>query len=209
MIWPFRRRPQDVPARWLVVDVESSGLDPRRDRLLAIAGLALRPDGRHLVADPGDSFEVVLRQPGTAADKANILVHGIGVGAQREGVDPATALAAFAGWSAGAPLVGFHAAFDRQLIERACGAAGQPRPGGGWLDLADLAPVLVPQSRAKALDEWLDAFGIAVARRHEAAADVLATAELFQKLWPLARAQGADGSFAALQRLAVARRWVG
>ena len=37
-----------------------------------------------------DSFEVVLRQPHDthAPDKANILLHGIGVGAQRDGVEP-------------------------------------------------------------------------------------------------------------------------
>jgi DNA polymerase-3 subunit epsilon len=37
-----------------------------------------------------------------APDKANILLHGIGVGAQRAGMPPAEALAAFARYAHGA-----------------------------------------------------------------------------------------------------------
>jgi len=58
------RRPARGPAagRWVVLDVESSGLDPRCDRLLAIAAVALQVGGPRAVVDLGDSFEVVLQQ---------------------------------------------------------------------------------------------------------------------------------------------------
>lgn len=207
--WPawFGRRGGDA-SRWLVLDVESSGLDPTRDRLLAIAAVAVQADGARLVVRPGDSFEVVLRQPDVAPDKANILVHGIGVAAQRAGVEPAAALQAFLEFAGDAPLVAFHAAFDRALIERALRAVLGRKLPNAWLDLADLAPVLRPDLKAKALDEWLAAYGLTVAVRHQAAADTLATAELFQKLWPLARAQGADARFASVAKIAAARRWM-
>ena len=81
-------------ARWVLLDVESSGLDPTRDRLLAIAAIALTRQGGAPRLVFGDSFEVLLRQPEASVDKANILVHGIGVGAQRGGAEPAQALAA-------------------------------------------------------------------------------------------------------------------
>ena len=207
--WPawFGRRGGDA-SRWLVLDVESSGLDPTRDRLLAIAAVAVQADGARLVVRPGDSFEVVLRQPDVAPDKANILVHGIGVAAQRAVVEPAAALQAFLEFAGDAPLVAFHAAFDRALIERALRAVLGRKLPNAWLDLADLAPVLRPDLKAKALDEWLAAYGLTVAVRHQAAADTLATAELFQKLWPLARAQGADARFASVAKIAAARRWM-
>jgi DNA polymerase-3 subunit epsilon len=194
------------PARWLVVDVEASGLDPARDRLLAIAAVALHRDGPRLALRPADSFEVVLAQPERPADKANILLHGIGIGAQRAGVEPAAALANFAAYVGDAPLIAFHAAFDRRLLERALHAHGS-RLRVRWLDLADLAPVLQPGVPATALDDWLALHGIEVAERHRAAADAWATAELLQKLWPLARRQRADG-FHGLQRLAEARHWL-
>ncbi len=202
----FRRTPE--PARWLVLDVESSGLDPARDRLLAIAAVAVRREGPRLLVDLDDSFEIVLRQAETAPDKANILIHGIGVATQRAGVPPAQALAAFATFAGAAPLIGFHSAFDRVLIDRATRAVLGQRLRNAWLDLADLAPVLCPGARARALDDWLAAFSITCLARHHAAADALATAELLQRLWTLAVAQGAGASFAALARLAAARRWL-
>lgn len=199
-------------SRWLVLDVESSGLDPHRDRLLSVAAVAVRPDGKKLRLSPGDSFEVVLRQPAPqgAADKANILVHGIGVGAQQLGMPAAEALAAWARFAGASPLIGYHAAFDRVLIERAQRKAGLPLGHHAWLDLADLAPVLFAQVHAHALDEWLAHFGIGCLLRHQAAADALATAELLQRLWPRAQAQAGGGAgFRALARLAAQRRWLG
>ena len=79
--WPWwKHSPGGDPGRWLVVDVETSGLDAARDRLLAIAAIAVRvdwPSGR-LAIVLGDSFEVVLRQEAPST-RENILLHGIGV----------------------------------------------------------------------------------------------------------------------------------
>ena len=198
------------PARWVVLDVESSGLDPHHDRLLAIAALAVHVDNDRPCLRPADSFEVLLRQPAetSAPDKANILVHGIGVGAQRQGLDPVQALSAFEAFIADDPLVAFHAPFDRVLIVRHLRALCGRRLHNRWLDLADLAPAVCPDQRAHALDEWLAHFGITVAVRHQAAADTWATAELLQRLWPLARAQGCAADFASIARMAASRRWL-
>lgn len=206
--WPRWTRRGDTPGRWIVLDVESSGLDPHSDRLLAIAALAVDATGERPRLRPGDSFEVVLRQDVHPADKANILVHGIGVEAQRDGVEPAAALGAFESYVAGSPLLGFHAGFDRVLIERHLRATLGRRLRNPWLDLADLAPVLCPGVRAQALDDWLGHFGITVAVRHQAASDTWATAELLQRLWPLAQRQGSGTDFGSLSRLAASRRWL-
>lgn len=201
--------------RWVVLDIESSGLDPRRDRLLSIAAVAVCFDGTRLEIRLADSFETVLRQPSERsdaepADKANILVHGIGVGAQRAGVEPQEALSHFARYAGESPLVGYHAAFDRALLERAERAHGLAPTRRAWLDLADLAPVLRQGVGGKSLDDWLAAYGIRCLARHRAAADALATAELLLCLWPLARRSAGERiDFAALQRLAAARRWLG
>lgn len=196
-------------ARWVVLDVESSGLNARTDRLLAIAAIAVRFEGMRLHIVPGDSFEVVLRHDAALADKPNILLHGIGVAAQRAGVEPRSALLAFERFIGHAPLIAFHAAFDQVLVLRACDAALGRRPPNPWLDLEPLAAVLHPRLRLRSLDEWLAQLQIHCAQRHQAAADTLATAELLQKLWPAAlRELGADASFAATRRLAARRRWL-
>ncbi len=197
-------------SRWVVLDVESSGLDPHRDRLLAIAAIAVRVSADRPLVSLGDSFEVVLGQPGPTAapDKANILLHGIGVGAQGAGMAPAPALRAFADFVGASPLIAFHAAFDRALIERACRTAhGRVLPNP-WLDLEPLAAVLHPTVKARSLDEWMAKFGIECAVRHQAAADTLATAELLLKLWPALLVQLPRPRFSAVRSLAAQRRWL-
>lgn len=209
--WPgCRRDGLGQSPRWVVLDVESSGLDPRHDRLLAIAAIALHTDADKPGIVVADSFEVVIRQPDTSAapDRQNILLHGIGVGAQSSGVDRALALQGFSSFVGQSGLVAFHAAFDRTLIERAFRAEGLPVPRNPWMDLEPLAGVLRPDIRARSLDEWMEALGVNCAVRHQAAADTLATAELLLKLWPALRVQCPRPSFAAAQALAEQRRWL-
>jgi DNA polymerase-3 subunit epsilon len=188
--------------RWVVVDVETAGLDPARDALLAIGGVAVR-DGR---IDVDDSLELVVR-PEATSTRDNILVHGIGEGAQRDGTDPAHACAAFLEWAGDAPRVAFHAAFDRTALDRAARAYAGGPPKVEWIDLAALAPVLNPAVRATALDDWLAHFAIPVELRHHASADAFATAMLFLKL--LAQVPTGERDLRSLRTLERARRWIG
>jgi DNA polymerase III subunit epsilon len=207
--WWDAARPAPPPqgeVRWVMVDVETSGLDAHSDRLLAIAAVALRVDtDRRLEIVLADSFEVVLQQE-TVSDRDNILLHGIGQQRQRDGVVPERALSAFAQFVGEAPLLAFHSAFDRTLIDR-CGQRylGQ-RLRNPWLDVADLCAVTHETVRARSLDDWMAHFGIRCAARHQASADALATAELMLRLWPRLVPEG--GRWSDLVRLAARRRWL-
>ncbi|HNW03752.1 MAG TPA: 3'-5' exonuclease, partial [Burkholderiaceae bacterium] len=187
----------------------SSGLNVTSDRLLAIAAIAVHTDGKNLRIALGDSFEVVLRNDVRVADKSNILLHGIGVGAQRHGVEPSAALLDFERYIGKSPLIAFHAAFDQAMILRGFDAAVGRRPPNVWMDLEPLAAVLHPKVKARSLDEWMAQMNITCAVRHQAAADTLATAELLLKLWPAAlRELRGDAGFAAVKRLADQRKWL-
>jgi DNA polymerase III subunit epsilon len=198
-----RGRPAGA-GRWVVVDVESSGLDAMNDSLIAVGALAV-VDG---AIDLSDSFEVVLRQDVPSAVE-NIEIHGIGGTEQAGGEEPSEALAAFLSFIGKDPLVAFHAAFDatilRRAIDRHLGIAFM-RP---WMDLADIAPLVWPKhtSRRSALDDWLEVLSIPVAFRHRAIADCLATAQLLLMALPASPALGAStaGQLISLSR---DRRWV-
>lgn len=227
-LWPFRRAAAGLPeetarrveqwkrlaeydrgrlpsaGRWVVVDVESSGLDAINDSLIAVGALAV-VDG---AIDLADSFEVILRQDAPSADE-NIEVHGIGGTEQAEGADPREALADFLAFVGKDPLVAFHAPFDATMLRRAIDRhLGVPfrRP---WLDLADIAPLVWPKyaSRLTGLDDWLEAFSIPVAFRHRAIADCLATAQLMLMVLPGAPGIGASTA-GQLVGLSGADRWL-
>jgi len=188
--------------RWVVLDTETSGLDPQRDRLLAIGAVAVDGQGIRL----GDSFETVVQTEGVGTPD-NVVVHGIGHEAQRGGMPAAAALRAFEAYLGGAPCVGFHSAFDRAVLARAFAQAGAGALPSRWLDLEPLAAALASASGRRSLDDWLTVFAIDVSARHNAAADALAAAELLLRLRARAAAQGVRG-FAALARLGRQGRWL-
>ena len=186
---PAARRDQAVSAsRYVVVDVESSGLDPARDRLIAIGAVAV-VNGR---VQLNDSFEIVLQQT-QASEKDNILIHGIGGTIQREGVPPPEALLDFLEFVGKDPLIAFHVAFDEAMISRAVKAFLGLKFEHAWLDLAYVAPALHPRlaRRYRTLDDWMGFFHIRNYARHNALADALSTAELFLALQPILTTRGA------------------
>jgi len=193
-----------APERWVVVDVETGGFDPTEDGLISIGAVAMRSDGRVL---PSESFEIIYRQS-RASSRENILVHGIGVQAQRDGQDPPAATRAFLDYVGVSPILAFHAPFDRAFLARAVKIFVNQPFDNPWLDLAELAPALDPKAGLKSLDEWLHRYDIPVSERHSAAADAFATALLAARLLHEGRRQGAGG-FRELQKLARAVRWVG
>jgi len=162
-------------ARFVVVDVETSGLDSRRDRLLAIGAVVVEA-GR---LRPGEGYDVTVHNP-VPSDRDNILVHGITPDAQTGGLAPDAALMGFLELARHDVLVAFHAGFDRAVLERALREQLGVRLPNLWLDVAVLAPVLAPEARLANgnLDEWLGYFGLRAHTRHSAAYDAYVTAEL-------------------------------
>ena len=161
--------------RFVVVDVETTGLNLVTDTLISIGAVAV-VNGRIAL---NDSFYVVLQQR-ESSRKENILIHGISGSAQREGVPPADALLAFLEYLGKSPLVAFHVAFDETMIRRALHQYLGISFKHPWLDLAYVLPALYPDlTRShRALDDWASHFDIRNDDRHNAVADALATAQL-------------------------------
>lgn len=190
--------------RFVVVDVETTGLSLADDHLIAIGAIAIHA-GRIVIAD---SFDVLLRQD-VASKKANILVHGIGGTAQRTGLPPEEALLAFLEYLDGAPLFAFHVAFDETMLRKAFRKYLGFEFRHNWVDLAYLLPELFPEYAQKyhALDDWLVHFAITNDARHNALADAQATAQLGLIALRSARAKRIV-DFKSLRELEKTQRWL-
>lgn len=188
--FPTVRAPGDAPldeVRFVVVDTETSGLDPRRDRLLSIGACAVQ-GGR---IDLATTFYRELRQE-EASDADNILIHGIGREAQLSGDERAEALRAFLAFAQGDPLAGYTTGFDDAVLARAVRADLGETFRPEWFDLAKLPACLFPDAarRCRTLDDWLAHFGIGAIERHHALGDAYATAQLLLIMLARARAEG-------------------
>ena len=190
--------------RYVVVDVETSGLDMKNDRLISIGAVALVDERM----DFADAFQVVVRQD-RVSTRENILIHGIGGCAQSEGMNPAEALLLFLTYIGKSPLVAYHAFFDQTMIGKATREYLGLVPDLPWIDLAWVLPDLfrfrgdvhVP------LDDWLRHFEIENIQRHNAVSDAYATAKLMQIAIAGGHSKGADTP-ASFMRIEKARRWM-
>lgn len=189
-------------ARFVVVDVETSGLNLSKDRLIAIGAVAVVAGKIHF----NESFEVVLQQT-AASSKENILIHGIGGSAQTNGKPPVDALLDFLDFLGKSPLVAFHVTFDQTMLSRAIRQFLGFQLKHDWVDLAYVAPGLHPEQRLHSLDDWQQFFHIQNDARHNALADAVSTAQLLLVLSNVAAQQHID-TYAGLQSVEKNQRWV-
>jgi len=189
--------------RWVVLDLETTGLNLNKDRVLSIGAVVIE-DG---AIDFSQQFERTLQ----CADMKlapSVLIHGLGPSAIAAGSDPAEALLEFMEFVGDSPLLAFHAPFDQHMLGRALKDHLGHRLSHVFLDVADIAPLLCPQAniREAGLDDWIDWFKLEVFERHNASADALATAELALILFSRARQQQIHSPLNLHQRLSQWKR---
>jgi DNA polymerase-3 subunit epsilon len=169
--------------RLLAVDIETTGLDPRRDRVLSIGWLPV--DGGRVVL--GGAGRVVVRDEGGAAGVGqSATVHGLTDDRLADGVpleDAVTRLLqALAGRVLLAHFARIETGFLAAVCERAWGA-GMPCVVVDTFDLERRAVAggwgSEPERGALRLWAARERRGLPVYRAHEALTDALACAELY------------------------------
>ncbi|HQG03248.1 MAG TPA: helicase C-terminal domain-containing protein [Thermoleophilia bacterium] len=171
----------DVPLSFVVVDTETTGLDPARDRIIDLG--AVRLDAR---LRETDRLSTLVRAD-VPVPLAVTRMTGIDGAALAAAPTMAEAYAALSRFAEGALLVAHNAAFDRAHLEAAARRAGLAPLGGDWFDTLEAALVLFPEHDRHALSILAEALGIAPPQ-HRALPDAVATSELLRRL--AARAAG-------------------
>lgn len=171
----------------LILDLETSGLDMRRDTVLSIGAVRIEDNAIPLAGH----IDAVLQVDASLKQDSQLL-HGLSPQDLQQGRPAAAALRELLAYGEGCIWLAFHAGFDRRMLERAlrkhlnCGFR-QP-----IFDVAALACMLYPELEIAdaALDDWAKAFGLDTSARHSAAADALLTAEITLVLLHQAERQG-------------------
>lgn len=189
--------------RFVILDLETSGLNMRRDQVLSIGAVVIDNGA----IDLSQQFECTLQRLDHQAS-ASTLIHGIAPSEIANGEDPAEALLSFMEFVGDSPLLAFHAEFDQRMLARALKQSLGYRLQHAFFDVAEIAPLLCPKAKLPhaGLDDWTAHFGLQVQQRHHASADALVTAELALILLSKARQQQLDNLPALLQQLNSRRR---
>lgn len=182
-----RRDWKKTPLRegsFIVLDTETTGLDPEKDRILSFG--AVRVIGNRIII--GESMDVLLRQT-WEADQETVAIHGMLPKGSVSGLTEAEFIKELLLFIEGSVLVAHHAYFDftllSNLFQRCC---GYPLVNP-YLDTVDLVkriryphhPAFV-NLKELSLDHCLQSYDIQAFGRHTAAGDALLTAHLFVKL---------------------------
>jgi DNA polymerase-3 subunit epsilon/CBS domain-containing protein len=167
----------------VVIDTETTGLDPRKARVIELA--AVRLSGGKLVAD--NSFRQLLRPAGETIPAMATRIHGIDNAAVAESplfVDTWPRFKEFLGH---AVVIGHTIGFDLAVLKRECDLAGSPWSRPRTLDTRLLAEIAAPELAGYTLEKlaaWLE---VDVTARHSALGDAITTARIFLALIPRLR----------------------
>ncbi len=178
---------------FVVFDTETTGLNPRSDRLLSIG--AVKVIGNKILTDA--PFERTIRQEHLPHHREAIGVHGILPGQSLAGQEETQALQEFLSYTGNAVLVGHHLRFDVSILNEALKRCHAGKLRNPLIDTRALA-LRVEKGRGGhddqpgkySLDALCQRYHIPGSDRHTAAGDAYITAILLLKLLARLRKRG-------------------
>ncbi len=177
--------------RFILLDSETTGLDPRTDRLISIGAVAVV--GQEIRLD--DAFGALLK---VSENTSAVTVHGITRDEARGGLEEAVAVARFLEYLQDGVIVGHHIGHDIGTLDTACEREWGFQTMNRSLDTMDLTLHLErdgafagrPPIRRYTLDSLCSMFGVVPHDRHTADGDAFLTAQVFLRLIKLAARHG-------------------
>lgn len=181
----FQKLPGNTPLReitFAVIDTETTGLHPGKDRILSIGGVKVFNGAMEV----SQTFDIQLQQD-KKPQQEDIAIHGILPLAHSNQLSVEAAMELFLDWIGSAVLVGHHVNFDLAMIHKALERCGCGKLRNVPLDTATLAARVLgirqhEDTSKLSLDALAEQFSIPLHDRHTAAGDAFITAVLLLKL---------------------------
>ena len=97
----------------VVLDTETTGLNPKKDAILSIGAVIVR-NGRIQISQP---FERFVRPPGTISEES-IKIHHLRACDMADAEEPETVIADLLRFMGSRPIVGYYIGFDHAILSR-------------------------------------------------------------------------------------------
>jgi DNA polymerase-3 subunit epsilon len=177
--------------RFVVLDSETTGLDPRHDRLITIGTVAVCAGEIRL----DDAFDALLR---VDENTSAVTVHGVTRDESRSGIEEPEALERFLDYVRDGVIVGHHIGHDIATFDAAYERHWGMRLLNRSIDTMDLTLHLEqdgafagrPPIRHFTLDALCEMFDVIPHDRHTASGDAFITAQVLLRLLKLASRYG-------------------
>ncbi len=164
---------------FVVVDLETTGIDPTTDRIIQMAAIVIDGTGRII-----ESFDTVVKpeSPEQYTHGAEH-IHGISQAQVAAGMPLRHALSQLATITSGKHFTAHNAPFDIGFLHAESERVGFDYAVSQFIDTLQLARRTdVEKTRKHSLEALCSHYGIERERQHEAKADATATAELLIRL---------------------------
>jgi len=179
--------------RFVVLDCETTGLNPAVDRVITIGAVGVQNGEIYLE----DSFDAMVKM---SRNSDSVAVHGITRDESRSGMAEAEALECFLDYLKDGVILGHHIGHDIATLDAACERHWGFQLLNRSVDTMYLALHMQkagafqgrPPLREFSLDSLCDAFNIAPHGRHTASGDAFLTAQVFLRMRPLALKDGRE-----------------
>jgi DNA polymerase-3 subunit epsilon len=179
--------------RFVVLDSETTGLNPRTDRIITIGAVAVRAGEIRL----DDTFDALIK---VERNTDAVTVHGVTRDESLKGVDESVALERFLAYLGDGVIVGHHIGHDIATLDVALERHWGIQLSNRSLDTMDLTLHLErdgafigrPAIREFTLDGLCAMFSVIPHDRHTAGGDAFITAQVFLRLLRLATRYGRD-----------------
>ena len=177
--------------RFVVLDSETTGLNPETDRIITIGAVAVQR-GEILLED---SFERLLK---VTSNTDAVPVHGVTRDESRKGMEEPAALELFLNYLRDGVIVGHHIGHDVATFDAAYERHWGFHLSNRCIDTLTLVLLLQqdgafagrPPIRSRTLDALCQLFGVIPHDRHTAGGDAFITAQIFLRLLRLAVKNG-------------------
>lgn len=165
---------------FIVLDLETTGLDYKLDRILEIGAVKL---SNGVIVD---RFQALI-DPETPLREENIAIHGITPELIADAPPISDVLPRFLAWASGSPWVAHNALFDFNFLNQNAVTLGLGPLEVTLIDTLEMGKEVFPSERKPSLERLLELFGEPPRDLHRALVDAEALASIFPGLWELRR----------------------
>lgn len=179
-----KHRVPPAPFRYIVVDVETTGLEASENEIIEL-GAILVEDGEvrgkyHSLVRASVPIPSTIRKLTSITDEL----------LESEGLELGDAMAGFLTFIGETPIVSHNAQFDYNFLRNACKRCGLPLFSNSCTDTYAMSKRLVPDADNYKLQTLAMYFGIDTTGEHRCLADCLTTKLLYEKLIEIRQTQG-------------------